>query len=256
MGLNADEIARSHVRAWELLAGAVPGGWVRREGGALGVMTGVELGGFNGVWGEAQDVDPAAVARLLDSVREAGVPHCMQLRPGWPPEMDEIARERGLVRVAGEPLMVLEDDGQLIAALEVEGLSLRQLMPEEGALHARVAAGGHVVRQEAPYREVTSPEVLRTPGLRCYVGEVRGKPVTTALSVTTGDCVGIFRVATLPDHRRRGYGAAVTARAVRDGFDGGARWAWLSASDAGYTVYRGMGFVTLEQLDFWERSRS
>ena len=72
MDLNADEIARSHVRAWELLAGAVPRGWVRRAGGALGVMTGVELGGFNGVWGEAQDVDPAAVARLLDSVREAG----------------------------------------------------------------------------------------------------------------------------------------------------------------------------------------
>ena len=173
-------------------------------------------------------MDPAAVTRLLDSVSETGVPHCMQLRSGWPPEMDEIARERGLVRVAGEPLMVLEDDGRLIAALEVDGLSLRQLMPEEGALHARVAAGGHVVRQEAPYRKVTSPEVLRTPGLRSYVGEVRGKAVTTALSVTTGDCVGIFSVATLPDHRRRGYGAAVTARAVRDGFDGGARWAWLS----------------------------
>jgi hypothetical protein len=47
-----------------------------------------------------------------------------------------------------------------------------------------------------------------------------------------------------------------TARAVRDDFDGGARWAWLSASDAGYTVYRAMGFVTLEQLDFWEPSRS
>jgi hypothetical protein len=109
---------------------------------------------------------PPRVARLLDSVREAGVPHCMQLGPGWPPEMDEIARERGLVHVAGEPLMVLEDDGQLTAVLEVDGLSLRQLAPEEGVLHARVAAGGHVVRQEAPYRKVTSPEVLRTPGLR------------------------------------------------------------------------------------------
>ena len=256
MILNADEIARSNVRAWELLIGAVPGAWARREGGALGVVSGVELGGFNGVWGEAQDVDPAAVARLLDTVRESGMPHCLQLRPGWPPEVDEIARERGLVRVAGEPLMVLEDDRRLAASREVDGLSIRQLSPEEGALHAHVAAGSHVVRAEVPYRKVVSPEVLRTPGLRCYLGEVRGLAVTTALSVTIDDCVGIFSVATLPDHRRRGYGAAVTARAARDGFDAGARWAWLSASDAGYTVYRNMGFVTLERLDFWEPSRS
>jgi len=96
MGLDADEIARSHLRAWARRARTVPRWWVRREDGSLGVMTGVELGGFNGVWGEAKDVDPAAVARLLASVRQAGVPYCMQLRPGWPREMDEIAREHGI----------------------------------------------------------------------------------------------------------------------------------------------------------------
>lgn len=254
MSLIADEVARSSVRAWELLVGAVPGGWVRREGGALGVMTGVELGGYNGVWGEVQEVDPAAVARLLDAVHRGGVPHSMQLRPGWPPEVDEMARQRGLLRVPGEPVMVLDDHRQLSAALVGCGLSLRQISPEEGALHAHVAAGGQVVGQEGPYRKVVSPGVLRTPGIRGYVGEVNGRAVTTALSVTTGDCVGIFSVATLPGHRRRGYGAAVTARAARDGFDRGARWAWLSASDAGYGLYRGMGFVTLERLDFWETS--
>lgn len=253
---TADEVARSNVRAWELLVGAVPGSWIRRDGGVLGVMTGVRLGGFNGVWGEVRDVDAAAVARLLDAVRGAGVPYRLQLRQGWGPEVDEVARERGLVRVAGEPLMVLDDDRRLAPALEVDGLALRQLAPDQGATHARVAAGGQVVRDEAAYLSVTSPEVLRTEGLRCYVGELEGRPVTTALSVTTGDCVAVFSVATLPGHRRRGFGSAVTSRAVLDGFDAGARWAWLSASEAGFPVYRDMGFVTVERLDMWEPARS
>lgn len=256
MSPTGDEIARAHVRAWELLVQSVPGAWVQREGGALGVVTGARLGGFNGVWGVARDVEPGALGRLLDEVRRAGVPHCMQLRPGWPLEADEIARERGLARVPGEPLMVLEDDRLVARALEVEGLTLRQLAPDEGGLHARVAAGGQVVREEAAYRAVISPEVLRAPEIRCYVGEVSGEPVSTALSVTTGECVGVFSVATLPDHRGRGCGSAVTALAIRDGLERGAGWAWLSASEVGSPVYRRMGFVTLERLDFWEPSRN
>lgn len=255
MNIDRDEAARANVLVWQRLLEGVPGASVQREGGVLGVMTGIGLQGFNGVWGERQDVDPGVVAAFLDKLGEAGVPHCMQLRPGWPAKVDEVARARGLSRVTGEPLMVLQDDRHLGDALEAGGLSLRQLLPEEGAVHAHVAALGGVVGKEEPYRAMTRPEVLRTDGLRCYVGDVAGEAVTTAISMTTGDCVGIFSVATLPDHRRRGYAAAVTARAVRDGFDAGARWAWLSASDAGYRVYRSLGFVTLERLDFWERPR-
>jgi len=255
MDLDPDEAARANVRAWEHLVRAVPGAWARRAGGALGVMTGAGLGGFNGVWGEAREVEPSAIADLLDAVGEAGVPHCMQLRQGWPPEVDEVAKERGLVRVPGEPLMALDNGRNLPATVECPGMSLRQLLPEEAHLHARVAAEGGVTRSEALYGEVITPEVLRSPGIRCYVGEVEGRSVTTALSVTLGDCVGIFSVATHPAHRRRGYGSAVTARAALDGHESGARWAWLSASDAGYAVYRDLGFVTVERLDFWEPLR-
>lgn len=252
MELSADEIAHASARVWKLFVGAVPGAWARRAGGVLGVVTGVELGGFNGVWGESQRVEAAEVARLLDAVRDSRMPHCMQLRPGWPPEVDQIARRRGLVRMPGEPLMALSDDRRLTAALEVEGIVLRELAPDEAVLHARVAAGGRVTRDEALYGRVISPQVLRVPGIRCYVGEVESRGVTTALSVSTCDCVGIFSVATLPEYRRRGFGSAVTARAVRDGLEGGARWAWLSASESGRPVYERMGFVALEHLDFWE----
>jgi hypothetical protein len=66
------------------------------------------------------------------------------------------------------------------------------------------------------------------PGVCCYLGEVDSEPVTTCLGVTHDPAAGIFNIATPPAQRRRCYGAAVTARAVRDGFSNGARWARCS----------------------------
>lgn len=252
--LGPDEATRANVSAWERFATAVPGGWSHPLGGAVGVVSGVELPGFNGVWGEVVDVDPAAVAQLLDEVRSAGVPHCLELRQGWPPAVAKVARDRGFVRVDAEPVMVLQSSQGLDAAPTAGGLTVRRLAPDEGELHARIAAAGGVVGREIPYRKFASPEVLGVPGLRCYIGEVDGEPVTTAIGYTTDDCVGIFAVATLPAYRRRGYGAAVTAHAARGGLDAGARWAWLAASAAGFSVYAKLGFVTIDRVDIWQRA--
>jgi predicted GNAT family acetyltransferase len=98
------------------------------------------------------------------------------------------------------------------------------------------------------------PVVLNLDGMRAYVGEVDGEVVTTALGMTRADNVGIFNVATPPEHRRRGYGAAVTARAAADGFAAGATWAWLQSSTAGYHVYEAIGFRTLERWLCWVRA--
>ena len=83
------------------------------------------------------------------------------------------------------------------------------------------------------------------------MGEADGHPVTTGIGVTLGAFVGIFNVATPPAHRRRGYGAAVTARAVSDGLAAGASWSWLQSSPPGYQVYQRLGFRTVESWHTW-----
>src|SRR5262249_5128420 len=80
------------------------------------------------------------------------------------------------------------------------------------------------------------------PGLAYYVARAHGKPVSTAVGLTFGGLVCIYAVATPEEHRGRGYGATVTARAVRDGFAKGAELAVLSASALGEPVYRRLGF--------------
>lgn len=78
-----------------------------------------------------------------------------------------------------------------------------------------------------------------------------GRPVVTGATLRVADAVGVFNVATLPSHRRRGYASAVSARAVLDGLADGARWAFLQSSAAGHGVYEQLGFRTVERSALW-----
>ncbi len=80
-----------------------------------------------------------------------------------------------------------------------------------------------------------------------YVGRVDGEIVATALGITIDGVTGAFNIATLPEHRGRGHGAALTSRVLRDGFDGGAKLAFLQSSDIGHGVYRRLGFRDVEK---------
>ena len=86
---------------------------------------------------------------------------------------------------------------------------------------------------------------MQAEGLDLWLAFVDGVAVSTATGLVRGDNVGIFDVATPPEHRRKGYGAVVTAAAVAHGFDAGASLAYLQASDMGFPVYEALGFRTV-----------
>ncbi len=132
----------------------------------------------------------------------------------------------------------------------LSGLSIREISPEEAEVHARVMARGFQIPPE-PFLQLITPSLLSMPGVRCYVGEVEAQPVTTGVGASAGVSVGVFDIATPPEYRGRGYGAAVTTRAVVDAIAGGASWAWLQSSHEGYNLYRRLGFTDLEQWDCW-----
>lgn len=205
---------------------------------------------LNGAWVERVDVDAEDISDLLDQVAATGLPHCLQFRPGGPDRLAVLAASRGMTRGEDIPLMVLEDRDQLDAAQAVSGLVIRKLLPREAHLHARVAAAGFEAPEEM-FLQLMTPAMLSVPGVHCYLGEAGGQPVTTGLGVKLGSYVAIFNIATPPGHRQRGYGAAVTARAVADGLAAGAKWSWLQASPAGYKVYERLGFRTVETWQCW-----
>jgi predicted GNAT family acetyltransferase len=52
----------------------------------------------------------------------------------------------------------------------------------------------------------------------------------------------VYAIATIPSARRRGYGAAMTARVVTDGLAAGCDVAALQASELGRPTYERLGF--------------
>jgi len=99
---------------------------------------------------------------------------------------------------------------------------LRELSPQQARQRATVAAAGFESPQE-PFVQLMTAELLRLPGVRCYLGEVDGQPATTGMGITLGGFAGINNMATPPPHRGRGYGTSVTARAAADGLAPAAR---------------------------------
>ncbi len=212
-------------------------------------VTTVPLPTLNGVWAYDAVVEADVVERLLDRIAETGVPHCLQARAGVGTPVADLAADRGMHPDEDIPLMVLERDGD-IDWIDPGDLTIRELSPEEGPEHAIVAAAGFGAPEQY-FLELSSPALMRLPGARYYLGEVDGEPATTGVGFTYGDCVAIFNIATPIAYRRRGYGAAVTMRAVRDGFSSGASWAWLQSSPEGFPVYERLGFTTVESWRCW-----
>jgi GNAT superfamily N-acetyltransferase len=86
--------------------------------------------------------------------------------------------------------------------------------------------------------------------LHLRVGYADGVPVATAGASVQHGIVEVDWVATLPDVRRRGHGAAVTAAVVGVAPE---LPAVLLASDDGQPVYRRLGFLDLFRTTMWER---
>ncbi len=245
--MDADRAAEAFADAWELLLGSSPGWWGQRRHGLVGGITRVPLPSFNGVWAYDRDLESGTLNALLDEVADTGLPYCLQARQEAEAAA-EVAGRRGMIPDAGVPLMAL--DCSALPDVAPPGLRIRELPADERNVHATLAAEGFEIDAEH-FKRLMTPELAGLPGWRTYLGEAAGERVTTGGGLKLGEWVGIFNIATLPAHRHRGYGAAVTMRAVRDGVRDGARWAWLQASPYGRPVYERLGFKTLESWRCW-----
>ena len=196
----------------------------------------------NGPWVVADtEAAAAALAGAIAEVEAAGAWPWVQTRAGQH-RAQRAARELGLTHVEHIPGMAMRP-GELVEprpALEIGHVS-----PGETAAANAILAASFETPTELFDR--FGERLARIAEASWYVGRVDGEIVSTAVGFTVDGATGVFNVATAPERRGRGYGAALTARAVRDGFEAGSRLAFLQASDAGHGLYRRLGFRDVEE---------
>jgi GNAT superfamily N-acetyltransferase len=102
------------------------------------------------------------------------------------------------------------------------------------------------------FREIFLRRKLWENGFVGYVAFLNGEPVATAATVTAAGAVGVYNVATLPAHRRHGYGEAVVRCALeRARQETGCERTILQATDHGLQLYLSMGYRTVTTVDVY-----
>lgn len=242
------------VAAFAAIASGIPGGLVSRDGGVAVVATGLPVSLFNQVLVTDPDASPGAVAAAVAVMRGRGAPWLVHLREGV-----DARFEPGLAALGLSP----DDDDAMPgmalhpipAAGRVATHDMRVVRDEAGlADHIAVVAAGFDMPAELVARVIT-PRLTRTDGVSIYVGYLEGRAVTAGAGIRTGRTLGVYNVATVPDARRRGFGAELTVHMAADGLAAGCDTAILQASVMGYPIYERLGYRTVVRYRPWTEPR-
>lgn len=177
------------------------------------------------------------------------------------PELATAAADAGLI-VQSHPLLVHHDP---MAVPVPDGIRIRRLDPDDDAVGAsRIVAGlgfsspgtaigdaGQEARDEALKGHVSSDDAYLRARIAdgrtvVVVAEDEHGVIATGSHQPVADVTEIVGVATLPAHRRRGLGAAVTETLVADAVRRDVQVVFLSAgSEAVARTYERVGFTRI-----------
>jgi len=93
------------------------------------------------------------------------------------------------------------------------------------------------------------------PGLRIYLGELEGEPVSTLAIWPHGSDALVIWVAAVPEARGRGISGRLMGRALADASEAGLETTTLQATKLGTPVYSKLGYRDFGPIQMWERRK-
>jgi GNAT superfamily N-acetyltransferase len=185
-----------------------------------------------------------SAAGVIERLRESfSGPHC--IFSAWPtPDL----RRLGYGLIGHPPFMVRPRGGdapvrptELVVEEVTDAASMER--------YERVFVEGYPVPELQPFEPGRLFDERLLGGIvRVWVGSVDGRPVAGSAAINSRGLIAVEYVATLPDARGRGYGAALTATAALSQAELPSA---LIASDDGRGVYERLGFLAVSRFTLW-----
>lgn len=214
---------------------------------------------FNGVLRTTLTEDEAdeRIATTLAAFKRRGLPGTWWLGPSrMPADLGARLKRFGLTGQGDDPgmavdLRALRDDVAVPAGLLVE-----RVCDDRGV---REWLRAWRLGNELDAADVATLSLDRLApasydageSFRFYVARLGGEPVAVSQLLLAAGVAGIYNVATVPEARRKGIGAAVTLAPLREARAEGYRAGVLGASALGFPMYRRLGFQRVCMLSMY-----
>jgi GNAT superfamily N-acetyltransferase len=229
-----------------LVARMVPGGVLALSGASAADLNGAIVWG-----GEAPE---ATLRSFAADAEEAGAPFLLLLGPDLAEPLAPLARELGLVHATEFPIMVCSAAGLEPAApssIEVARLTDPADMP---AWVAPTAAAFQL--DPAETSRAIPFSWLQGPVTHGWTARIDGRVVSAVITTVHGDHVGIWAMATHPDHQRKGTGQVLLTHVMDEHRRRGAEAFFLGATPAGKALYGKIGYDTRVVAQVWVRGET
>jgi GNAT superfamily N-acetyltransferase len=240
--LNAAD--RNFIETWRAVLALAPRPRVVESETVLMMSSGESVSLFNPAFMLRHPDDPAeAVDGIVGYYGELGLPFALFFRDEICPALAETCSAAGLVEHWRPPLMVLDPIPPEPSEPPPPKVTFSPLDGSNVADYLLVLGKGFGMPEDLVER-MFRRALREIPGFSGFLAWFGGEPVAISGLSMTERTAGIYNIATHPDRRNQGYGAAVTWWAVMAGRQRGAVRSILQASEAGEPIYRRMGFTT------------
>ena len=231
------------------LFGYIENADVRLAAGGLLGLSGGPTADFNMALIDTGADDVAVLVEFVERVTNAGLPATFMLSSACAGRLGPKAKEKGLVEVGNAPLMALRDGPQLP---HVSGFSAHRVINEKDlGVVADLVAAAFALDREWVGRTFCADALLDSPALSFFLASKEGEAYSAVTTTASRNTVGIWSMATSPNHQRQGAGRAALLAAIEHHRNLGATTFYLIATPAGKPLYDSVGFTTVDEFPIW-----
>jgi ribosomal protein S18 acetylase RimI-like enzyme len=241
----------NYFESWHRIIGGSERSESREFDGLLVTSCGIPAAAFNVAFVRRRLSDPArSIDRVVSYFGERDLPGLICFPPHVDPLSESLVADRGYKIAESHPGMTLHPISSLPDT--PAELAVRRVTSDVDLEQFQSTAAGGFGAPPALTEQLLSRRLHAHPSVLSFLGHVDGEAACTSCLITTGPVAGIYWVSTLEKFRQRGYGAAMTAHAIRAGQSLGCDVATLQASAMGLSVYEEMGFKRTSEYRNYE----